>query len=155
MGKAIDFPERNDYIGKPPDMTDNQCYALPVCRFVTFIPGPTNKDQAQQTLAFAAFWQLSDEEIEEIIKNRGVWTKHIGTTLYPISVHGKKPIYPAQSPDDKLADHVFSQEELQQIRKAAQDKKAEENANMKKGAEDLLQKLHGLDDESKSKNHSR
>lgn len=30
MATAVDFPKRNDYIGKPPTMTDNQCYALPV-----------------------------------------------------------------------------------------------------------------------------
>lgn len=129
MGKAIDFPERNDYIGKPADMTDNQCYALPVCRFVTFIPGPTDEDQAQHALAFAAFWQLSDDEIEEIVKSRGVWTKHIGATLYPLSVQGNKPIYPAQSPDDKLADHVFSQEEVIQMRKAARPMVPEDNEN--------------------------
>jgi hypothetical protein len=117
MGRAIEFPEMNDVIGKPKDMTDNQCYGLPVCRIITFIPGPTDKDKAQQAPAHVSFWQFSDEEIEEIVKNRGAYVKIIGWSLFPMSIHGKKPIYPATSPNDQLADYVFSKEDVELLHK--------------------------------------
>lgn len=109
MGQAVDFAERNDFIGKPRDMTDNQCYALPVCRLVTHIPGPTDQDKATKTHAHISFWQFTDEEVEEIVKNRGAFVRIIGTSTYPFSVHGKKPIYVDES---ELSDKVFTKEEV-------------------------------------------
>ncbi len=41
---AINFLEANDCIGKPVDLTENQCYGLPVCRLVSLIPGETDHD---------------------------------------------------------------------------------------------------------------
>jgi hypothetical protein len=114
MGQAIDFAERNDYIGKPPSMTDNQCYSLPVCRIVTHIPGESDKDEAEQTLAHVSFWQFSDEEIEAIVKNRGAYVKILGSTLYPMSVHGIKPIYPGKG---KLCDVVLTQDQITAIKR--------------------------------------
>lgn len=113
MGQAIDFPDRNDWIGKPHDMSNHQCYALPVCRFITHIPGIIPTAPPEKTLAHASFWSMSDEEIEEIVKNRGVWVKIIGTTLAPMSVHGNKPIYPGEG---NLSDHIFTEEELNRLK---------------------------------------
>jgi hypothetical protein len=100
--KAIDFPERNDFIGKPPDMSDNQCYAIPVCRMLTFIPGPTDKDPAVQVAAHVSCWELSDEEKQEVARTGKVYVKILGVSLFPMSVHGKKPIYT----EGELADLV-------------------------------------------------
>lgn len=119
MATAIDFPERNDYLGKPPSTTDNQVYALPICRLVTHIPGPTDQDPPVKSQAHISFWQLSDEEIEEVIKNRGVYLKVIGVTTYPLSIHGNKPIYT----EGELADEVFTKEQVKEAWEKMKQKK--------------------------------
>lgn len=113
MAVATDFPQRNDYIGKPSDMTENQCYALPVCRLVTYIPGETDRDPAQQALAHVSCWELSEEEREEVAKTGKVYVKILGATLYPMSVHGKVPIYPGEG---NLADIVLTEEQIDRLK---------------------------------------
>lgn len=91
--KAVQFPEVNHSFGKPPNMTDNQCYTLPVCRLITFIPGEDDKSPAVQVPAIVSCWELSDEEMAEVMKTRKVYVKILGTNIFPMSVHGVKPIY--------------------------------------------------------------
>ena len=114
MGQAIDFPERNDYIGKPPTMTDNQCYALPVSRIATYVPGPCDKDKAVITHAHISCWELSEEEREEVAKTGKVYLKVLGISTFPISVHGKLPIYFDNS---EISDHVFTDEEINTMKR--------------------------------------
>jgi hypothetical protein len=109
MGHAIDFPQRNDFIGKPRTMTDNQCYGLPVSRIATYVPGPTDKDKAVITHAHISCWELSDEEREQVAKTGKVYLKVLGISTYPVSVHGKLPIYIDES---DISDHVFTEEEI-------------------------------------------
>lgn len=108
MGRGVDFPQRNDFFGKPKDMTDNQCYALPVCRIATFVPGATYKDKAEQVLAHISCWELAPEEIEEVLKTGKVYVKILGTQCLPMSVHGKLPIYVDES---EISDSILCKDE--------------------------------------------
>ena len=94
MAQPIDFPDRNDFIGKPPDMTDDQCLALPVCRMLTYIPGETKDSEPVQVAAHVSCWQLSEEEKAAVLQTGKVYVKILGHTLFPMSVEGIKPIHP-------------------------------------------------------------
>lgn len=111
MAHAIDFIQRNDYIGKPANMTDHQCYALPVCRIVTFIPGPDPKEIPVCVPAHVSCWQLTEEEKAEVAKYGLVYIKILGKTLFPMSVHGQNPIDLANG---KFSDYVITKDELDQ-----------------------------------------
>lgn len=113
MAKAIDFSERNDYIGKPPSMTDNQCYSLPVCRIVTKMPGETDKDAWVDSHAHVSCWKLSKEEWEEVSRTGVVYLKILGTTTFPVSIHGIAPIYLESG---ELSDRILTDDEIKKMR---------------------------------------
>lgn len=116
MAIAVKFEEQNDEIGKPEDMTDNRCYGLPVCRMITYIPGPVDTEPAEETLAHVSCWQFTPEEVEEIVKTGKAYVKILGVSLYPMSIHGKKPIYTG---DGKLCDIVLSQAQIKILKRKA------------------------------------
>jgi hypothetical protein len=114
MGRAIDFTERNDFLGKPENMTENQCYALPVARIATYVPGEDETKPAVQVHAHISEWQLTDEEKEEVARTGKVYLKVIGMTTFPVSVHGIKPIYLG---DGDLCDKLYTKEEVKDMHK--------------------------------------
>lgn len=114
MGQAIDFGRRNDYIGKPPDMTDEQCYALPVCRIVTFIPGATAEDAPVAVHAHVSCWKLTEEERAEVARTGNVFLKIIGLSLPPLSIHGIEPIYEIE--EGQYSDFVLTADNIQTLR---------------------------------------
>jgi hypothetical protein len=114
MGRGVDFPQRNDFFGKPKDMTDNQCYSLPVSRIITYIPGPSDKDKAQPCMAHISCWELSEEEVAEVVRTGKVFVKISGTGCMPMSIHGKLPIYVNQS---DISDIVLTEQQIQDMRK--------------------------------------
>lgn len=92
MATAIDFEQRNDWIGKPENMSNNQCYALPVCRVVTLIPGVIERAEPEVELAHVSCWQFTKEELEEVVKSEGkFYVQIIGTTLFPMIIFGTFP----------------------------------------------------------------
>lgn len=103
MSQPIDFPERNDFIGKPHDMTDEQCSSIPVCRMMTYIPGETPESEPVQVAAHVSCWELTEEELAEVTKTGKIYVKILGHTLFPMSIHGVKPINPGP---DQYADIV-------------------------------------------------
>lgn len=113
MATAIDFPERNDWIGKPEDMSNHQCYALPVCRFITWIPGVIPKAPAQQCLAHVSAWKLTDEEIEKVKETGLVFLKVLGSGMIPASLHGQPCIYVGEG---NLSDHILTEEEINDLK---------------------------------------
>ncbi len=113
MAQAIDFEERNDYIGKPADITDNQCYALPVARIITTIPGPTSDDAPANVAAHVSCWELTEDELEEVKKTGKVYVKILGSTLAPMSLHGSLPIIKTGD----YPDTHFTKEEIEYAKK--------------------------------------
>jgi hypothetical protein len=113
MAKAIDFSERNDYLGKPPDLSDNQCYSLPICRFVTKMPGESDTDAPVNAIAHVSCWKLSEEEREEVSRTGVVYLKILGTTTFPVSIHGLTPIYLESG---ELSDRILTDDEIKKMR---------------------------------------
>lgn len=79
--RPIEFPESNSTLGKPENMTDEQCGPLPVHRHVT----------ADNFPALISCWKLSPEELEEVNRTGVVYVNTLGQTLAPFSVMGHNP----------------------------------------------------------------
>lgn len=114
MAQGIDFPERNDYIGKPDNQSNHQCYALPIARMITYIPGVIPKAPPEATLAHISCWQLTPEELEEVKRTGKVYVKVQGTTTYPLSVHGVLPVYQYE---EGVADHILTPEQVERLKR--------------------------------------
>ncbi len=71
MAQPVEFPEQNCVFGKPPSMTDEQCVAL-----------PAHKSPEQ----IISCWELSDEEIEMLIKTKRVYLSVIGGVQPPVAI---------------------------------------------------------------------
>lgn len=79
--RGVSFPQQNNILGKPENMTDDECYGLPVHHYVTDRGFP----------AIISCWELTDEDIEQIIKTRRIWANTLGKTLSPFSLHSYSP----------------------------------------------------------------
>jgi hypothetical protein len=90
---AIDFPERNHVYGKPESMTDEECYDLPVWR------GPASIEASGNTVpVIISKWQLSKEDIEEILKTGIIWLKITGGLQPPVELSADYPfIFPEEN----------------------------------------------------------
>ncbi len=76
----VAFKHHNRVLGKPPDMTDDQCIPLPI-----FTDGK----------ACVSCWDLTDEEIADIVKMRQIWLViHSGCTQPPVLPTTRCPIRP-------------------------------------------------------------
>lgn len=75
------FDESTHCIGKPPDMTDEQCDPLSVCNAV--LPGGFP--------AIVSCWKLTKDELEEFQQTGRVWLMVCGTAMPPVILSGVKP----------------------------------------------------------------
>lgn len=75
------FAEANAVLGKPDDMTHEQCEAASVLR-ATMTDG---------TPVVISCWKVTAEELEEIQRTGRVWLLVCGTTMPPAKVLGNKP----------------------------------------------------------------
>lgn len=118
MANAIDFPERNDWMGKPEETSNNQVYALPVCRILTWMPGVIPRAKPVQVHAHISCWEISDEEFELMVQDREkrkIYLKIWGTSMYPSAVFaGFFPVNP-DHPD--FPDKIFTEEEVNSLKK--------------------------------------
>ncbi len=68
--KPVKFPLHNQILGPPPNMTENECSKLPVF---------TDGKQC------VSCWELSDEEIEQLVKTKRLWLGVLsGATQPPV-----------------------------------------------------------------------
>jgi hypothetical protein len=75
--KPIEFKEMNVILKKPDSMTDEECGSLPV-----YCDGES----------CISCWELSDEDIEKLIKTRKLWFRVFsGITQPPIGFTVDKP----------------------------------------------------------------
>lgn len=88
MAEPVKFPEVNDVIGKPHELSNNQCEPMPLAWILTPQRGVIESAPNQHVLAFVMRWEFSDEEIQEIIKTRTVDIRVMGATLMPMWVSG-------------------------------------------------------------------
>ena len=84
---ASDFPQRNALLGRPNDMTDEQCYTLPVHRY----------QDENKSWWIVSCWRPNREELQEIIRTGQIWVHTRGETLAPFSLHGENPFMDCQA----------------------------------------------------------
>lgn len=75
------FPEQNFEYKKPADMTDEQCYSLPVFK------GVDNED----TPVIISCWKLSKEDLEDINQTGEIWLQIVGNGMPPVSIYTENP----------------------------------------------------------------
>lgn len=81
MAVPTSFEESNAALGKPPNMTDDQCGPLSVLQ--------SEKDGY---LINVSCWKLTQAELDEINKTGRVWLVVWGNVHPPVSIAGVKPI---------------------------------------------------------------
>jgi hypothetical protein len=75
------FPESNFVLGKPKDMTDDECVPLPVFR------------NGQQCISC---WALTDSELAEVIKTKRIFLScFTGWSQPPVALLAKSPFVQA------------------------------------------------------------
>ena len=77
--KTIEFEEQNHTFHKPKEMTDEECVSLPCC--VLEHPYP-------QTISC---WELTKEEIEQIVKTGKLWVSVFSVPPPPIAILTETP----------------------------------------------------------------
>jgi len=85
----VTFPEHNDIIHKPKDMTDEQCLDLAVWKGQIIID-----EEGNTCHGYISCWQLSKEDLEEIQRTGVIWQTILSNRLPPSSVQVEKPIFP-------------------------------------------------------------
>jgi hypothetical protein len=114
MATPANFPEANDDLGKPSNMTDDQCVSLPICRMLAAIPAADSDNHILMAAHFS-FWKFSDEEWEEVVKNRGVYVRILAPTNYPMLVTGYMPIF--------SEDQTFTRDQIMEFKKRLENEK--------------------------------
>ena len=75
------FDEANTVLGKPQDMTHEQCEAASVCR----------TQNADGVMVVVSCWKVTKEELEEIQRTGRVWLIVAGHTMPPVNLTGISP----------------------------------------------------------------
>jgi hypothetical protein len=79
--RPVTFDQINKVFKKPADMTDDQCGDLGVCE-------TTDKDGYP---VIVSCWELTEEELQEIIKTKRVWLGVLGAGTPPVWLSGTNP----------------------------------------------------------------
>jgi len=88
MALPTQFPQSNFVFKKPSNMTDEECFELPVCK--------TNDIAGLPVIVTC--WRLSKEDLEEINKSGVVWVQIVGHGMPPISVYTENPFESTPTP---------------------------------------------------------
>lgn len=75
------FEQSTHFLGRPPDMTDEQCDPLSVANVVT----------TDGTPFVVSCWKITAEELAEIQRTGRVWLMVCGQTMPPVIVSGVSP----------------------------------------------------------------
>ena len=79
MATPTTFDKQNMVYGKPSDMNDEQCGSLPVLRTI---------DKELGCYCIISCWELSEAELEEVIRTKKIWFKILAPGMYPVSISG-------------------------------------------------------------------
>jgi len=75
------FDESNAVLGRPADMSADQCDPLSVLRAVT----------ADGLPVVISCWKLTREELDELRRTGRVWLVVFGETMPPVALDARKP----------------------------------------------------------------
>lgn len=78
---SASFDESNHVLGRPVDMTDDECDPLSVAivQFADGIPG------------VVSCWKLTQDEVDEFTRTGRIWLTVLGATMPPVSVSAINP----------------------------------------------------------------
>jgi hypothetical protein len=82
-----EFPQQNNVLAKPADMTDEQCSGLP-CFHYSDPEGFSN---------VLSFWAFTPGELEEATRAGGIWVNTMGKTVAPFALFTKDPFISADA----------------------------------------------------------
>ena len=82
MAVPTSFDESDAVLGRPSEMTDDQCGPLSIKRV----------EYSDGTPVVISCWKLTQEELDEINKTGRVWLGILGVTMPPSWISGTKPI---------------------------------------------------------------
>lgn len=86
MATPIEFPESNTVLKAAPG-TEEWVRDLPIFRQgLSFLPNGVRMDQC-----VVSCWELSPEELAEVVKTGKIYFQCFGGTHPPISIHGLSP----------------------------------------------------------------
>ncbi len=77
----ISFPEQNCVFTKPESMTDDECSSLPVFKGQWPDGSP----------CIVSVWQLSDEELQQVVETKQVYLSIYGHGMPPVSLFTENP----------------------------------------------------------------
>lgn len=83
--KGVSFTEKTAVFGKPDGWKDEDCYSLPVAQTVY-----ENSD-GSDVPCLVSCWELSEEEIAEIIRTKRMYLSITGGTMPPVSLMVENP----------------------------------------------------------------
>lgn len=81
MAQPENFAQANNVLGRPANMTEEQCGGLPCLHYWDVNGFPK----------VLSFWKFSEEELSEVLKNGGVYVSQLGMTVAPFSVSATFP----------------------------------------------------------------
>ena len=76
--RAVDFEGRNKVYGKPKNMTDEECYELPVY---------VHRNEEGEIVFINSVWMPNKEDLEAINAGRGIIVQHGGNFLQPHALY--------------------------------------------------------------------
>lgn len=82
--QGVQFKGQNGLMGKPGDMTDEECSALPV-EFSEMDLGEGRKVETTESV-----WELSDEELKIITESKRIRLVIIGRGMPPVSLRAEQ-----------------------------------------------------------------
>jgi hypothetical protein len=88
MAVPASFDESNAVLGRPPDMTDEQCGPLSIARAT---------DTEGLPLVISC-WKLTQAELDEVNRTGRIWLGIVGITMPPAWIAGNNPFPPAPKP---------------------------------------------------------
>lgn len=88
------FKQENGNLARPEDMTDEQCSSLPIHRYT----------QSDGFPAILSFWSMTEDEIESVRQQGGIWCSTVGHTLAPFLLFAYNPF--AQGSIAPIADDI-------------------------------------------------
>lgn len=81
MAEPADFDGSNTVLGKPREMSHEQCAALSVLRALNDEGNPV----------VISCWKVTQTELDEINRTGRIWLTVHGATMPPVCVSGEKP----------------------------------------------------------------
>lgn len=80
---GVNFPEAQHFLGRPGDMEDQDCDALPVARGIQHLPS------GQDIPVVISCWEFTEAERKQVAEGGRVYLHVVGRTMQPVILSTK------------------------------------------------------------------